>query len=75
MRTLFDAYYKERVHHTSIHLIPKCQKIHNSFVFMLIGPHCLDRMFRIKKNLWLKTRHIGKRIMYFSAILEEGVHS
>ena len=75
MRTLCDAYFKERVHHTSIHLIPKWWKIHYSFVFMLIGPYYLDRIYRIQKNLWLKTRHIGKRIVYFSTILEKGVHS
>ena len=50
----------------SIHLIPKWQQIHYSFVFILTDPRCLDRIWRIQKNHWLKTGTEGQvRYMNF----------
>ena len=56
-----------------IHLIPKWQKIHYSFVSLLIGPCCLDPINRIQRNIWgpvnMETkekcvfRHFGIRCM------------
>ena len=48
----------------SIHLIPKWQQIHYSFVFILTDPQCLDRIWRIQKNHWLKTGHWGPGKVY-----------
>ena len=50
-----------------------------SFVLMLIGPHCLDRICRIQKILWLKARQrgpilkrMGERTLYFPPFWNKG---
>ena len=47
---VFDEGDDTNIGHQTIHHIPKCQQFYYSFIVMLIGPRCLDRILGIQKN-------------------------
>ena len=56
---LCNAFFLEWAIIANIHLIPKWQPVYYFFVYMVISPLCLVKMYKIQKNFEVKMRQRG----------------